>query len=516
MQQNLYYTFVLTSSITSFACADDAWVIDSHDEWEKATSAQKGLAFAEGMAEPAGKEATFQSVLKRFETKRSVKSISIAQSPNWLNWEETPNIGTASMADAPVLLSLGENNHWMFARYKAPGSESQKGKKDKKGGEEKVEVVEEVFVPEEVKLEGFDVKLLSTPVANEFTAPGGLEKNMGGYHAWQSRDMKNWVRHGSVTEKFSKWMTTAEYVDGKFQFYYDFPNDQDPHVYVDEDLTDGKPGKNMGMAFKDPSHGSDVGMIRDLEGKFHVIYEDWSPIKASARAWDSPLAGHAVSEDGLKDFKIVDAAVDLRTKPTGKIGTYKHPHWAKEDPKNYKTNVAEYEIHSPEQPAFGDWAAISVGGQYYLFGDYDKSHGEPMSVGMFTSSSIDKQFTFFGSIGRGHPDPDVCFADGKFYLATQQKLDFVSDGPWVESVEVRAGVDTDNDATIDQWSEWQMVKEAYAYTPGFAKQVKKTAAEMDLSKLPEGYGFQFELRLKDTTENQSKPILDKVTVEFGE
>ena len=68
-------------------------------------------------------------------------------------------------------------------------------------------------------------------------APGGLKKSKGGYHAWQSRDMVNWVHHGPITEGFSKWMTSAEYVDGKAYFYYDFPNDQDPHLYIDEDLT---------------------------------------------------------------------------------------------------------------------------------------------------------------------------------------------------------------------------------------------------------------------------------------
>jgi hypothetical protein len=49
-------------------------------------------------------------------------------------------------------------------------------------------------------------------------------------------------------------MTTAEFVDGKAYLYYDFPNDADPHLYIDEDLTDGKPGKDMGLVFKDPSH----------------------------------------------------------------------------------------------------------------------------------------------------------------------------------------------------------------------------------------------------------------------
>ena len=73
-----------------------------------------------------------------------------------------------------------------------------------------------------------------------------------------------------------------------------------------------------------------------------------------------------------------------------------------------------------------------------------------MSVGWFTSRSIDEPFEWCGNIGKGHPDPDVMFAEGKFYLATQQKDDFVSPGPWVEDVHVRVGVDTDNDKQIDK------------------------------------------------------------------
>ena len=64
-----------------------------------------------------------------------------------------------------------------------------------------------------------------------------------------------------MTPRFAKWVTTAEYVDGKTYIYYDFPNDQDPHLFIDEDLTDGKPGKNMGIALNDPSHGSDCAVI---------------------------------------------------------------------------------------------------------------------------------------------------------------------------------------------------------------------------------------------------------------
>ena len=101
--------------------------------------------------------------------------------------------------------------------------------------------------------------------------------------------MKNWVHHGSVTESHAKWSTTAEFVDGKAYIYYDFPNDQDPHVYIDDDLTDGKPGKDMGLAFDDPSDGSDCAIIRSLDGKFHLIYEDYSPINANSHSWDSLL-----------------------------------------------------------------------------------------------------------------------------------------------------------------------------------------------------------------------------------
>ena len=196
------------------------------------------------------------------------------------------------------------------------------------------------------------------------------------------------------------------------------------------------------------------------------------------------------------------------------MATYTHPHWVKENPERFKTNVAEYEIHEPEQNAFGDWAAISIGGQYYLFCDYDPAAEKKMSVGWFTSSSIDKQFTWCDNIGKGHPDPDIAFAEGKFYLATQQREDFTSPGPWVETVTARVGVDTDNDSKIDKWGEWSEVKETYDYIPGFAKQVKKIPAQLDLSGLPAGFGFQIEVKVEDSTENKSKPMIEGIELDF--
>ena len=247
-----------------------------------------------------------------------------------------------------------------------------------------------------------------------------------------------------------------------------------------------------------------------------MILEDWSPINAGTHAWDSPLAAHAVSSNGTDDFKLLPPPVDERTKATGEIKRYKHPHWVKEAPERFKTNVAEYNVHKPEQNAYGDWAAISIGGQYYLFCDFDPVDGHKMSVGWFTSDDIDKKFTWCGNVGEGHPDPDIMFAEGQFYLATQQKKDFVSPGPWVEDVEVRVGVDTDNDAKIDKWTDWNEVREKYDYVTGFSKQVARSPAKLELDSLPAGFGFQFEIRLTDTTENSSMPVLEKLRLEFSD
>ena len=477
------------------------WCVDNQADWESYRSVVKNVEIKEGFLYPTQKEAAFKSTIKRFDEKRQLSSFTVKQSDLWQNWNPRPNIGP-KLGDSPVLLSLGPQNYWILGRCH----------------------VNTKKLSETVHLPGYEEPLLATDKPDEFVAPGGLEVHAGGYQAWNSRDMENWVYYGSVTEKFSAWVTTAEYVDGKFYIYYDFPNDQDPHLYIDEDLTDGKPGKNMGMVFKDTSHGSDCGIIRDLDGNFHLIYEDWSPIFPNKRSFDSPLAGHAVSKDGINDFKILAPAVDKRTNPTGVIKTFRHPHWVKEDPEHFKSDIGEYEVHEPEQECFGDWAAICIGDQYYLFCDFDPPGKHPretngirsghMSVAWFTSESLDKQFRFCGHIGQGHPDPDICFAEGQFYLATQQQTDYISPGPWVESVEVRVGIDTANDGQIDRWTCWQEVKESYDYTPGFIRHVQRTPAQIDLSSLPTGYGFQYELKITDTTENKSMPIIDKISVTF--
>jgi len=502
---NIRLSFTL-AVVTTAVVHGNNWTIETEDEWAANLASHSNFEIEAGSAVPLASAATLQSVIKTFPTKRSIQSLTLSQSPGWANWSPVKPVGPVNMTNAPVFLTKEPDNYWMFGIY---------GKQNRRDG----------FVGKKVELEGFDIPLRTTPFPRQYDAPGGLKPSLGGYHAWQSRDMVHWVHHGPVTEKFSRWVTTAEYVDGKTYIYYDYPNDQDPHVYIDDDLTDGQPGENMGMAFKDPSNGSDVAFFRASDGRFHVIYEDWSPINARLHAWDSPLAGHAVSADGLGDFEILPPAVDLRTTPTGRMKTHTHPHWKRHP--DWDTNIAEYEEHLPVQDAFGDWAIIQVGEQFYLFGDYDhaahsqgagndRKHAETMmSVARFTSNSLGTPFKLVGDFGpTGHPDPDIGFAEGQFYLLTQTDQDFVSPGPWVDTVEVRAGVDTNNDGSIDEWTDWQAVSEQYALVEGFAKRVAKIPARLDLSGVPEGYGFQFELKATETTSTGVKPIIDRIVVTF--
>lgn len=494
--------------------ANQAWRIDTSGEWQAAAAQTTELRFVGDEVHLEGAAGAYRSILRPIPSGQRSFSLTVAQSPVWQNWTPVGKVGPQNLLDAPIFLAMGEGNYWLFGRYDG----------ERKAG----------FEAEPSKLDGFDVPLKTTPFDHQFDAPGGLRESLGGYHAWQSRDMVNWVHHGPVSDHRSRWATTAEMVDGKVYLYYDFPNDQDPHLIIDADLTDGEPGRDMGMVFKDPSDGSDIAVIRNLDGRFHLIYEDWSPIDAGQHSWDSPLAGHAVSATGKGGFEILPPAVDERTEPTGRFARFPHPHWHRDDPENFPGEVldadwpgvqwarqgrtyafAEYEIHEPEQDAYGDWAAISIGGQHYLFGDFHPAgthERADMKIAWFTSADLYAPFVFCDAIGSGHPDPDIGFANGQFYLINQTDQDYVSPGPWVDSVELRIGLDTSGDGTVDYWTDWQAVRESYAPVPGFAKQVQREAATADFSDLPAAVAYCFELRLEDTTANPSAPILDSVVV----
>ena len=211
----IFKVLSLTLFFTSFVFAE-AWEINNQADWKKNIQSSKGIIIEDGLVFPKEKTGHFKTKLKKFKTKKSLQSLTLNQSPVWQNWVEVPGVGPSNLGDAPVFLAKGPKDYWMFGRYKP--LRAKKGQNSAK------------FTPQDVKLEGYDIPLKTTPDENQFNAPGGLEKGLGGYHAWQSRDMKTWVHHGPVTPGFAKWTTTAEQVGGKTYIYYDFPNDQDPHL----------------------------------------------------------------------------------------------------------------------------------------------------------------------------------------------------------------------------------------------------------------------------------------------
>ena len=181
----------------------------------------------------------------------------------------------------------------MFGRY--GGARPKKNKTGQK---------QAAFTPEDATLEGFDIPLKTTRLKKPIRCTGRFKA--------QARRLPRLAKQG-YDQLGSPWTGHRGFFKMGYQCracrWQDLhllrlpQRSGPPHGYVDSDLTDGLPGENKGKVLSDPSHGSDSGFIRDLEGNFHVIFENWNPINASKRAWDSPLAGHAVSPDGVSPLQ---------------------------------------------------------------------------------------------------------------------------------------------------------------------------------------------------------------------
>ena len=214
-QMNIRIAFLLTvivggviSNDWEVLYADDDaakhshWVVDSQEQWTQSTSASKNLAFDRGLANPTGGQASFSSTIQSFEKKKRAGRITFTQSPAWDNWTAVPSVGPKDASNAPIFLPIADGDYWYFGEFK----------NQKKG-----------------------------------------------YHAWRSSDMKTWKHLGPIG--WSRWATTAEYVDGKIFLYYDEPNDQDPHLVIIENLNDKPTWRDVGKVLDDPTHGSDAGVI---------------------------------------------------------------------------------------------------------------------------------------------------------------------------------------------------------------------------------------------------------------
>ena len=160
---SIVFLFISTSAIT-IAAANEPWVIDSQAQWQQSISAKLGLELNDGVACPTGEKATLRSTLRRFKKrKHSAESIVFEQSPVWQNWQPIENLGPVNLSDAPVMLSLGPDNYWMFGRC---GSGRKKG--------EKTPARQPQFVAEAATLEGIDIPLKTTRFPNQYDAPGGI------------------------------------------------------------------------------------------------------------------------------------------------------------------------------------------------------------------------------------------------------------------------------------------------------------------------------------------------------
>ena len=447
---------LILSGASSAVSAQQVVEINDANSWQRSMDSGSNVSIsAEGTVTPANasEDYSYRSNIIEFSSLTDAQDIVFKQSDGWDNWIPVSNIGPAGAREAPVLLSVQDGEYYFLASI------------------------------------------------NGDTA----------YQAWSSNDMINWQFHGPVTgsaHTTGRWTTTAEYKDGQFFIYYDSTNDENPALFIDDDLTDGVPGTDFGVVYVDPTNGSDISVFRDdADGRFHIIYEDWSPILARVNSWDSPLAGHVSSPDGITGFRFGDHpnVIDHRTTPTGDFGSYEHP----------QQGTLIYEIHQPAQDAYGDWTTIKVGSQYYLFADYHPA-GDSIRLGRFTSSSLEnEELQLIGELGNGHPDPTVAFAEGQFYLVTQQSTDYVSPGPWVNGVSARVGVDIDGNGTIDQRTAWQTIQETYDHKTGYARVVDVDDARLNLASLPSGFGFQFEFRVDNSVVANISPLMDSVTMTFS-
>lgn len=483
------------------------WIVDSADQWAQAIDNDiSAFGVADGFATSLIDDSLFQSRVQAFTTKQMFHQLVIHQSKEWPaeQWQgpsvvdpsiyDDNDVGPSNSStgdrDAPVFLSPQDGDYWVFDR----------------GGDNR-------------------------------------------YHGYYSTDMINWVDKGRIgndpEENGFRWVTTAEYHDGKIFIYTDRPNDHDPSAVTIDYVagsgvvldTSGNPTdssgdiiaiNDFGVVLEKPevtvngttyslAAGSDNTVFRDpADGQFHMIHEDWSHHNAERYRWDSNIAGHAVSPDGINDFIFGEAA-----RPIFLPGNYITREQATDSSSytqlsgNVETvelNGIEYFVgNHPERlhlfrltdqlHAWGDYSMIKVGEIYYLFVD-DDSPSEGIGLGYWYGDSLNEEFTYGGRIVDGiHPDPGAGFAEGNFLMMIQGNdndaifgNDLLSSGPWAEGIEAQAGVDTDGDGLIDAWSDWQAVSEEYSRIEGYAKAFGVEEAVLDMSTLPAGYGVAFRLR----------------------
>ena len=106
--------------------APETWSLGTAAEWADGVESSEGVTIEKGVASPTEKAGSLRTRMKSFKEKRSAKALTLEQSTLWHNWEAKPRIGPKNLRDAPVFLTMGPGDYWMFGRY--GGMPKNKGK----------------------------------------------------------------------------------------------------------------------------------------------------------------------------------------------------------------------------------------------------------------------------------------------------------------------------------------------------------------------------------------------------
>ena len=171
------FTYGLVAMVISLATSLQAapneaypgWKVSTTKDWQGFISKSKGIKVADGHAIAQKREVSFTSKLKKFAKPAKLRDIELKQSVEWMNWKPY-SIYNLNMRNAPVLISHGPNDHWAIAQYRSAEQivewhqkKVEEAKNKKRKPPPPLGFTLDGFEPEEVSLEGYDEKLVTTP-----------------------------------------------------------------------------------------------------------------------------------------------------------------------------------------------------------------------------------------------------------------------------------------------------------------------------------------------------------------
>ena len=173
------------------------------------------------------KTATVRTKLGKFDAKRSATTLTITQSPIWQNWIPIENLGPSNLRDAPVLADDGDRTTTGCSA--ATAAENRAGRKARRRPPQPAVraprlppwMASTCPAPDDSVSE--PVQCSRRTQARQGRIPRLAEPRHDQLGAPRSGDRRD-SRNGSPARSM---------IDGVAHIYYDFPNDQDPHVYVD-------------------------------------------------------------------------------------------------------------------------------------------------------------------------------------------------------------------------------------------------------------------------------------------